>query len=51
MDKKSIFYTKEIVNVILLLDSIHLVFQSFLILQLASYNNIFATKIFRGIIE
>ena len=51
MDKKSIFYTKEIVNVILLLNSIHLVFQSFLISQLAYYNNIFAIKIFRGIIE
>jgi hypothetical protein len=35
MDKKSIFYTKEIVNVILLLNSIHLVFLSFLISQLA----------------
>ena len=51
MDKKSIFYNKKIVNVILLLNSIQLVFQSFLISQLAYYNNIFATKIFRGIIE
>ena len=33
--RKSIFYTKEIVNVILLLNSIHLVFLSFLISQLA----------------
>ena len=41
MDKKSIFYNKKIVNVILLLNSIHLVFQSFLISQLAYYNNIF----------
>jgi hypothetical protein len=51
MDKKSIFYTKEIVNVILLLDSMHLVFQSFLVLKIAYYNNIFTTKIFRGITE
>ena len=42
MDKKCIFYDKKIVNVILLLNSIHLVFQSFLISQLAFYNNIFA---------
>jgi hypothetical protein len=42
MDKKSIFFNKEIVNIILLLNSVHLVFQPFLISQLACYNNIFA---------
>jgi hypothetical protein len=42
MNKKSISYDKEIVNTILLLNSIHLVFQSFSISQLACYNNIFA---------
>ena len=42
MDKKSISYDKEIVNTILLLNSIHLVFQPFLISQLAYNNNIFA---------
>ncbi len=41
MDKKSIFYNKEMVNVILLLNSVHLVFQPILISQLACYNNIF----------
>ena len=42
MDRKGISYDKEIVNTILLINSIHLVFQSFLISQLAYYNNIFA---------
>lgn len=42
MDKKSISYDKEIVNTILLINSIHLVFQPFLISQLAYNNNIFA---------
>ena len=41
MDKKSISYDKEIVNTILLLNSINLVFQPFSISQLAYNNNIF----------
>lgn len=42
MDRKGISYNKEIVNMILLINSIHLVFQPFLISQLAYNNNIFA---------
>ena len=42
MDRKSISYDKEIVNTILLINSIHLVFPPFLISQLAYNNNIFA---------
>lgn len=41
MDRKGISYDKEIVNTILLINSIHLVFQPFLISQLAYNNNIF----------
>ena len=42
MYRKGISYDKEIVNTILLINSIHLVFQPFLISQLAYNNNIFA---------
>ena len=41
MDRKGISYDKEIVNTILLLNSINLVFQPFSISQLAYNNNIF----------
>jgi hypothetical protein len=41
MDRKGIFYDKEIVNTILLINSLHLVFQPFLISQLVYNNNMF----------
>jgi hypothetical protein len=41
MDRKGISYDKEIVNTILLINSLHLVFQLFLISQLVYNNNMF----------
>ncbi len=41
MYRKGIFYDKEIVNTILLIKSLHIVFQPFLISQLVYNNNMF----------
>jgi hypothetical protein len=41
MDRKGISYDKEIINTILLINSLHLIFQPLLISQLVYNNNMF----------